>query len=129
MKWNTFPLEVVFARQETQAILHLGFRRADGQPFQFQAGQFINLHFERDGEPAHRSYSVANAPGDSDVFEIAIPVSKPAWLVTNGNRRVVVQRKMLTNVSGSPLVSTNRGSGAPAFAVVTVLIGAKETEI
>ncbi len=72
MKWNTFPVEVVFSRQETGAILHLGFRRADGQPFQFQAGQFINLHFDRDGEPAHRSYSVANAPGESDVFEIAI---------------------------------------------------------
>jgi ferredoxin-NADP reductase len=72
MKWNTFPVDVAFTRQETPAILHLGLRRADGEPFQFQAGQFINLHFDRAGQPAHRSYSVANAPGDSDVFEIAM---------------------------------------------------------
>jgi ferredoxin-NADP reductase len=72
MKWNTFPVEVVFTRRETPSIVHLGFRRVDGEPFQYAAGQFINLHFERDGQPAHRSYSVANPPGASDVFEIAM---------------------------------------------------------
>ena len=60
--------------------------------------------------------------------EIAMPVSKPAWLVTNGNRRVVVQRIMLTNVSGSPELSRNRGSGAALLATTIVLSGANDAE-
>src|SRR3954451_14163917 len=34
--------------------------------------------------------------GSDEVFEIAMPVSNPDWLVTNGNNRMVRQTKIVT---------------------------------
>ena len=68
----TFNAELAWRRQETPRVLHLGFRRADGEPLDFVAGQFVNIHFETPEGGTHRSYSVANPPGTSDVFEIAM---------------------------------------------------------
>lgn len=76
MAFKTFPLRVEKTEKVTPNILCLGFRREDGEPFSYQPGQFINIHFETDGEPTHRSYSVANAPDAGGLIEIAIsPVS------------------------------------------------------
>jgi hypothetical protein len=36
--------------------------------------------------------------GSVEVFAIAMPVSKPSWLVTNGNSRLVVQDVKLLSV-------------------------------
>ncbi|MGH8494977.1 MAG: FAD-binding oxidoreductase [Gammaproteobacteria bacterium] len=72
MHWITFPLRLESARMVTPSILHLEFRRADGEAFEFVPGQFINIHFEHDGQPVHRSYSVANSPEGSDTIQIAV---------------------------------------------------------
>ncbi len=72
MKWKTFPMRLEWARNVTPTVRHFAFRRDDGAPFEFTAGQFINLHWERDGELTHRSYSVANPPGASELVEIAV---------------------------------------------------------
>ena len=72
MKWKTFPLVLEWTRDVTPSVRHFAFRRADGTPFEFTAGQFVNLHWERDGELTHRSYSVANPPGESELIEIAV---------------------------------------------------------
>lgn len=69
--WKTFPLKLVASRNVTPSILHLAFRREDGEVFEYKAGQFINIHFEDEGKPIHRSYSVANPPG-SELIEIAM---------------------------------------------------------
>lgn len=71
MKWKTFPVRVADTQTFGDATRHLVFERDDGQALEFQAGQFVNVHFEHEGEPIHRSYSVANAPG-SERFEIAL---------------------------------------------------------
>lgn len=71
MHWNTFPLRLEAARKVTPSILHLEFKRADGEAFEFTPGQFINIHFEHDGHPVHRSYSVANSPEVADTIQIA----------------------------------------------------------
>ena len=72
MTWNTFPLVLEWVRNVTPTTLHMAFRRADREPFEYTAGQFINLHWERDGKRTHRSYSVANPPGDSELIEIGV---------------------------------------------------------
>jgi ferredoxin-NADP reductase len=72
MTWNTFPLVLEWSAEITPTVRHLAFRRADREPFEYQAGQFINIHWDRDGERTHRSYSVATAPGTSDLIEIAV---------------------------------------------------------
>jgi ferredoxin-NADP reductase len=72
MTWNTFPLVLEWVRNVTPTTLHMAFRRADREPFEYTAGQFINLHWDRDGKRTHRSYSVANPPGDSELIEIGV---------------------------------------------------------
>ena len=42
-------------------------------------------------------------PDPSEVFEMATPVSKPAWLVTNGNSSVVVQSSIVITSLVGPL--------------------------
>lgn len=71
MAFKTFPLRLLESRHVTPSILHLVFTRDDGTEFTYQAGQFINIHFENDGKLIHRSYSIANSPGD-DYLEIAM---------------------------------------------------------
>lgn len=71
MAFDTFPAVVTGVRMVTPTVLCLGFRREDGQPLDFQAGHFINVHFEDQDGQTHRSYSVANPPGE-DHFEIAV---------------------------------------------------------
>ncbi len=70
MAWNTFPLRLEYSEHITPSILHLAFRRADGERFNYIPGQFLNIHFEADGAPTHRSYSVANPPDDTGLIEI-----------------------------------------------------------
>lgn len=72
MTWNTFPLILEWAADITPGVRHLAFRRADREAFDFTAGQFINIHMDKDGKRTHRSYSIANTPGTSELIEIAI---------------------------------------------------------
>ena len=56
---------------------HYQFVRDDGQPLDFQPGQFIQVHFEyADGTAARRSYSLAtihdHALGPGEAVEIAV---------------------------------------------------------
>jgi ferredoxin-NADP reductase len=72
MTWNTFPLVLEGVTDITPTVRHFAFRRADQEAFEYTAGQFVNLHWDRDGKRTHRSYSVANPPGESDLIEIAV---------------------------------------------------------
>ncbi len=71
MAWKTFPIEVTGVEMVTPSVLVLSFAKSDGEPFEYVAGQFINIHFEAEGKLVHRSYSIACPPG-RDTFEIAI---------------------------------------------------------
>lgn len=60
------------------AVRHMAFERADGEPFVFIPGQFIQIHFNyADGKPTKRSYSVGTVgSGDATPIErIEIAVS------------------------------------------------------
>ncbi|MGB5250993.1 MAG: FAD-binding oxidoreductase [Gammaproteobacteria bacterium] len=72
MTWNTFPLTLHSSVQLTPTVRQLAFRRADREAFDYVAGQFINLHWDRDGQRTHRSYSVVTSPESSDLIEIAV---------------------------------------------------------
>ena len=64
--------------------------------------------------------------GSSEVFASAIPVSKPATLVTNGNSRSQVHR-LMSNAARGCEVSPKRGIGSVEEATPTLLSGAKLT--
>jgi ferredoxin-NADP reductase len=57
-------------------VKHLIFRREDGQPMPYQAGQFVMIHFpNRDGIEINRSYSIS-APPDEHPDGYALCVKK-----------------------------------------------------
>ncbi|MGH8041789.1 MAG: ferredoxin--NADP reductase [Rudaea sp.] len=70
-----FPLRLVESRMLAPVVRHMAFERADGAPFAFVPGQFVQIHFNYpDGKPTKRSYSVAtiNDGGAVDRIEIAV---------------------------------------------------------
>lgn len=72
-----FQLRLVASHMLAPSVRHLAFERADGQPFAFVPGQFIQVHFHYDdGKPTKRSYSVATiGDGSGQVGRIEIAVS------------------------------------------------------
>jgi ferredoxin-NADP reductase len=55
-----FPLRLAESHMLAPAVRHMAFERADGKPFAFIPGQFVQIHFHyADGKPTKRSYSVA----------------------------------------------------------------------
>jgi len=69
--FDTFPAVVTRIHMVTPTVLCLGFKRQDGQLLDFKPGHFVNVHFQDEDGETHRSYSVANPPGE-DHFEIAV---------------------------------------------------------
>jgi ferredoxin-NADP reductase len=72
-----FPLRLAASHMLAPAVRHMAFERADGQPFAFVPGQFVQIHFHyADGKPTKRSYSVATigsgTPAPVDRIEIAV---------------------------------------------------------
>jgi ferredoxin-NADP reductase len=73
-----FSLRLADSRMLAPSVRHLAFERADGAPFAFLPGQFVQVHFHyADGKPTKRSYSVATiGAGDaSPVNRIEMAVS------------------------------------------------------
>jgi ferredoxin-NADP reductase len=75
-----FPFQLVDSYMLAPDVRHLCFQRTDGTALGFIPGQFLQIHFEANGAPTKRSYSIANAPTGSahaaDVFEIAVSYVK-----------------------------------------------------
>lgn len=64
MSREKFGLILKSHQEIAPQVRHFVFERADGQPFNFIPGQFINLFFEYEGDMVQRSYSLANTPGE-----------------------------------------------------------------
>ena len=72
-----FKLRLASSHMLAPAVRHLAFERADGAPFAFVPGQFIQIHFHyADGKPTKRSYSVGTVGDGSGApvqrLEIAV---------------------------------------------------------
>ncbi len=65
-----FELELIDSKMLHSSCRHLVFKRVDGEILEFIAGQFIQVHFEKDGREYRRSYSIASL--SSDQIEIAV---------------------------------------------------------
>lgn len=59
-------------RDLSPTVKHFTFSYSE--PFEFKAGQFVNLSFEHDGETLRRPYSIASSPnfGDKKLLELCI---------------------------------------------------------
>jgi ferredoxin-NADP reductase len=68
----TFDVRLARARMLSPNVRELGFDRADGAAFAFQAGQWVSLVLPLAEGEARRAYSIASAPDGSPGFEVAI---------------------------------------------------------
>lgn len=71
-----FTLRLAASHMLAPNVRHLAFERADGAPFAFIPGQFLQVHFHyADGKPTKRSYSVATVGEGGPVQRVEIAVS------------------------------------------------------
>ncbi|UKA50424.1 ferredoxin reductase [Arthrobacter sp. FW305-123] len=70
-----FMAECVEIVPEVGGMMTFVFRRCDGAPLAFRAGQYVNVAFPVNGEdqdPADRSYSLSSAPTKPWTFDITV---------------------------------------------------------
>ena len=60
---DTLQLEVTGILPETEDTATIFFKRADGNPLPYQAGQFLTFIFTRQDRELRRSYSFSSTPG------------------------------------------------------------------
>ncbi len=68
----TFDLRLTQSRRLSPSVRELVFERADGQPFVFQAGQWVSLVLPLPDGEGRRAYSIASAPDGSARLAIAV---------------------------------------------------------
>lgn len=78
MQVKTFPVILEDTIMLSPKVKHFIFRSTQNPPFNYLPGQFITIHFERDGKMLRRSYSIANMPSNNNCIEFA------AGFVENG---------------------------------------------
>lgn len=71
MPIKTYQLTLKWAEKISPHVRHLAFSPDDVELLNYTPGQFITIHFEKDGKTLRRSYSIASVPGNSDLIEIA----------------------------------------------------------
>ena len=71
MQPNTFPVTLVDAFMLSPKVKHFIFKSNQTPAFDYLPGQFITIHFEREGKILRRSYSIANEPVQNNLIEFA----------------------------------------------------------
>lgn len=71
MQLNLFPISLVDAYMLSPGVKHFVFKADKNPPFDFLPGQFITIHFDKNGKTLKRSYSIANAPVKDNLIEFA----------------------------------------------------------
>ena len=71
MQTSPFPIILDDAYMLTPNVKHFVFHSMQNPVFDYLPGQFITIHFERDGKILRRSYSIANVPALNNRIEFA----------------------------------------------------------
>lgn len=71
MPTNLFQITLVDAFMLSPKVKHFIFNAEQTPPFHYLPGQFITIHFEKEGKTLKRSYSIANAPTHNNRIEFA----------------------------------------------------------
>lgn len=71
MQANLFSMQLEQVYDIAPAVKHFVLRPDGKAPFSYVPGQFITVHFEHEGKPYKRSYSIANAPKQDGCIEFA----------------------------------------------------------
>ncbi len=68
---KTFPVTLAESYMLSPSVKHFIFDSIQDSPFDYLPGQFITVHFEREGKILRRSYSIANVPAHNNRIEFA----------------------------------------------------------
>lgn len=71
MPIKTFPIVLEEAFMLSPKVKHFTFKALEEPPFNYIPGQFITVHFEKEGKILRRSYSIANIPEKNNRIEFA----------------------------------------------------------
>lgn len=71
MQVKTFPITLKDSYMLSPMVKHFIFNCEQTPTFDYQPGQFITVHFEKDGKVLRRSYSIANPPTQNNSIEFA----------------------------------------------------------
>lgn len=71
MQVTTFPITLEESFMLSPKVKHFIFKCEHSPPFHYLPGQFITVHFEKEGKVLRRSYSVANPPEQNNRIEFA----------------------------------------------------------
>lgn len=71
MQVTTFPITLTESFMISPKVKHFIFTCELNTPFNYLAGQFITIHFDKDDNPIKRSYSIANEPQQLNRIEFA----------------------------------------------------------
>lgn len=71
MQLITFPITLEDAYMPSPKVKHFIFKSSQTPVFDYLPGQFITIHFEREGKTIRRSYSIANVPLQNNQIEFA----------------------------------------------------------
>lgn len=71
MKIQTFPITLIESFMLSPKVKHFIFEADLELPFDYKPGQFITIHFDKDGNQLKRSYSIANQPEQNNRIEFA----------------------------------------------------------
>jgi len=77
MKIEYTSAKIIHIIDESPAVKRFFFKYPDQQNFQFKPGQFVMLDLPIESKITNRSYSIASAPGDDNIFELIIVLNPP----------------------------------------------------
>lgn len=114
-----FEARLVSARPLTPSVRELIFERADGRPFAFDPGQWVNLVLPLPGGEVKRAYSIASPPeAGARRFELAVTrVEGGAGsqflhdLPAGASLRAIGPHGLFTRAPGEPAPSLFIGTG------------------
>lgn len=81
MKVQYRPATIIHIIDESPVVKRFFFKMPDDESFQFKPGQFVMLDLPIASKITNRSYSIASAPGNDNIFELII-VLNPTGLGT-----------------------------------------------
>lgn len=81
MKIQYRPAKIIHIIDESLVVKRFFLKLPDSEAFTFKPGQFVMLDLPIESKISNRSYSIASAPGDDNIFELII-VLNPTGLGT-----------------------------------------------
>lgn len=114
---SAFDVRLAAARAISPTVRHLVFERADGAPFEFAPGQWVNLLMPLPSGEIKRSYSIASAPDGSPRFELC--VTRVEGGPGSGFLHAIEEGQCLRAVGPQGLFTREANDAAPSLFVAT----------